>query len=217
MEARQNLWKNRRWSGLTSPCRVFTKTHPAVAAECTDWFFFFFLKNPLYLYAPVSALKPDRCEMKCSLSDFTSHTLYFWSVHLNTSSAARVKHLILPSLSLSVWSWNNHNIVLFVLSSLETSWRSFECWKCQSFSLFICGLSHDLPDIINVGWRVSLWPTKMIQQCEILSVVVVKCFCLLCVCVQNVSCKNCTIATSYQVTLLAICWSGKYWDFGNLC
>lgn len=217
MEARQNLWKNRRWSGLTSPCRVFTKTHPAVAAECTDWFFFFFLKNPLYLYAPVSALKPDRCEMKCSLSDFTSHTLYFWSVHLNTSSAARVKHLILPSLSLCVvLEQSQHCSLCFVLS-----WNILEkFWMLKMSVIFTVYLRtfpwssrHNPYGLKGVFMTHQNDPTvwNIVCSCSKMFLFIV------CVCVQNVSCKNCTIATSYQVTLLAICWSGKYWDFGNLC
>lgn len=33
----QSLWKNKRWSGRTSPCRACTKTHPALEAERRIW------------------------------------------------------------------------------------------------------------------------------------------------------------------------------------
>lgn len=165
------------WPRLAESSRKHTQQWQLNAQ--TD-FFFFFLKNPLYLYAPVSALKPDRCETKCSLSDFTSHTLYFWSVHLNTSSAAHVKHLILPSLSLCVvLEQSQHCSLCFVLS-----WNILEkFWMLKMSVIFTVYLRtfpwssrHNQYGLKGVFMTHQNDPTVWI-----LSVVVVKCFCLLCV------------------------------------
>lgn len=37
MEVPQSLWKSKRWSGQTSPCRACTKTHRALATESLMW------------------------------------------------------------------------------------------------------------------------------------------------------------------------------------